>query len=465
MKQAASVLNMTDGDPMKLILSFALPLLIGTLFQQFYSMVDTMIVGRMLGIEALAGVGSTGSVNFLVNGFVIGVTNGFAIPVAQRFGADDHRGMRRYVANMAYLSVAFSIIMTAVVSVLTRPILVWMQTPDEILELAYSYIHIIFLGIPAAFLYNLAANLIRSVGDSKSPLKFLILASLMNIVLDYLSIAYLHMGVAGPAVATVISQAVSGILCLIYMWRKFEILRVRRDERSFDLQLCVNLCKMGIPMGLQYSITAIGSVILQTAVNGLGAVTVASISAGGKISVFCCCVFDSLGATMATFAGQNAGARRLERVREGVHDAMKLASVYAIVICLFLIAFGGKLPLLFVNASETQVISQTHRFLICVSAFYIPLAAVNIYRFAIQGMGFSAFAIFSGVCEMIARMLVGFIGVRLFGFTAACMASPLAWILADLFLLPALSHCLRVMHEYLEVEEARTHRQPAAAAH
>jgi len=471
---ASHTLNMSTGDPMRLILGFALPLLIGTLFQQFYSMVDTMIVGKMLGVEALAGVGSTGSVNFLVNGFVIGVTNGFTIPVSQCFGAENHKGVRRYVANITYLAVALAVVLTLSVSGFTRQILVLMQTPENILDMAYAYIYIIFLGIPTTILYNLAANLMRSVGDSKTPVYFLIIASLINIVLDYLSIAVLGMGVEGPALATVISQAVSGLLCLVYMWKRYEELRVRRGEWGFDARLCGRLLAVGLPMGIQYSVTAIGSVILQTAVNGLGSAAVAAISAGGKISVFCCCVFDSLGVTMATYAGQNVGAGKLERVREGVLDAMKLASVYAVAVCLVLVVAGGKIPLLFLDAEETRVIAQTHRFLISVSLFYIPLAAVNIYRFAIQGMGFSNLAILSGVCEMVARTLVAFVGVKHFGYAAACMASPCAWILADLYLLPALSWCVKSLRKKLDLpvsseltlrEEGQHCRMSASAIH
>lgn len=442
-KKNAQIRDMTEGNPLSLILAFAAPMLMGTLFQQFYSMVDTIFVGKFLGVDALAAVGSTGAINFMINGFVIGVCSGFSIPVAQRFGAKDYSGMRRYVANTIWISIAFAAVMTLVIGVLTRDILIWMQTPENILDGAYDYIFIIFLGIPVTFLYNSTAGIIRALGDSKTPVYFLMLASLVNIVLDYASIQFLGMGVDGPAWATVISQGVSGVLCLFYMKKNFEILRFEAGELALDRGMCVNLCMMGIPMGLQYSITAIGSVILQTAVNTLGSVAVASVTAGQKVSMFFCCVFDALGGTIATYVGQNAGAKQYDRIRTGVHAATKVGSIYAVAAFFVMLAFGGYIPLLFVDSAEITVIAQAHNFLIYNSLFYVALVFVNVWRFSIQGMGFSGFAILSGVCEMFARSFIGFVGIPLFGYAAVCFASPLAWVCADLFLVPAFSFCLK----------------------
>ncbi|MCD8082730.1 MAG: MATE family efflux transporter [Clostridiales bacterium] len=439
---ASTVRDMTQGNPLRQILGFALPMLLGIMFQQFYSMVDTVIVGRFLGVEALASVGSTASINFMINGFVIGITAGFAIPVAQRFGAKDYREMRRYVANTAWLSIAFSITMTAVVGALTWKILVWMRTPETIIRGAYHYIFIIFLGIPVVYLYNITASIIRALGDSRTPVYFLIFSSLVNIVLDYITIRWLGLGVSGPAIATVISQAASGVLCLIYMRKKFEILRFEEGEVSLRGDLCLKLCNMGIPMGLQYSITAIGSVILQSAVNTLGMVAVASVAAGNKINLFCACVFDALGGTMATYVGQNVGAGKVDRIIRGVKDATVLGMIYGVAVFVLLLLFGGYLPLLFVDEGETEVIRQAHMYLAANSSCYFLLVIVNVWRFSIQGMGYSAFAILAGVCEMIARALVGFVGVFMFGYPAVCFASPLAWLFADLFLIPAFWHCI-----------------------
>lgn len=432
--------DMTVGSPMRLILGFSVPLLLGFLFQQFYSMVDTVIVGKFLGVNALAAVGSTGSVNFMVIGFCMGVCNGFAIPIAHKFGAGDETGLRRFVANSVWLSAAFALVMTAAACLLCRHILIWMKTPEDIIDEAYRYIIVIFIGIPATYLYNLLSGIIRSLGDSKTPVIFLTLSSFLNILLDLFLIRVIPMGVSGAAWATVISQAVSGVLCLFYMRKKFEILKIRREEWKPEGHLMLTLCNMGIPMGLQYSITAIGSVILQSAVNTLGSVAVASVTAGSKIAMFFCCPFDAMGSTMATYGGQNAGAKKLDRIDRGLKSCVLLGAVYSVLAMGVLTLFGSSIGLLFVDPGETKILDQVGMFLTANSLFYFPLALVNIVRFLIQGLGFSRFAVLAGVCEMAARGLTGFLLVPRFGYPAACYASPLAWICADLFLIPAYFH-------------------------
>ncbi len=439
--------KLTSGKPMTLILGFALPLLAGMLFQQFYSLVDTMIVGKCLGVDALAAVGSTGSINFLINGFCMGVCNGFAIPVAQRFGAEDHKGLRKFVANSIWLSVAFATVLTIVVGVLCRQILVWMQTPGNIIDQAYSYIFIIFLAIPVTFLYNLTSGIIRSLGDSKTPVYFLVLASGLNIVLDLLFIMVLHTGVEGAAYATVISQTVSGVLCLIYMIKKFPILHFQKDEWKFDSHSASVLCGMGVPMGLQYSITAIGSVILQTAVNGLGSDAVAAVTAAQKLYMFTACPFDALGSTMATYGGQNVGAGKLHRTKEGLRAATILGAAYSVIAMVLMVLFGKYLLLLFLSAEETAILANAYHFILIQTAFFFTLGLVNIVRFLIQGMGFPIFAILAGVMEMIARTLAALFLVPNFGFTGAAFASPFAWVMADAFLIPAFFHVYKKLEK------------------
>lgn len=434
--------DMTKGNVFNIILGFAIPLLLGMLFQQFYSMVDTIIVGKYLGVSALASVGSTGSINFMIIGFCMGVCNGFAIPVAQKFGAGNFKKLRKYVFNSGFLAIVFSVVMTLIVCVFCRQILIAMRTPEDIIQGAYSYIYVIFLGIPATYLYNLLSGIIRSLGDSKTPLFFLIISSIINIILDLFLIIYMHMGVAGAAWATVIAQAVSGILCLIYMRKKYSVLKFESDELKVDGYCIRRLCYMGVPMGLQYSITAIGSVILQAAVNGLGSIIVAAVTAAGKISMFLCCPFDALGSTMATYTGQNIGAGKLERISEGIKKSMIIGSVYSIVALMISVFFGKSLALLFVNENEIEILAKVSENLIIVAVFYIPLCIVNVVRFTIQGMGYSTFAILAGVCEMIARALCGFILVPIFGYVAVCLASPVAWIFADAFLIPAYKYVI-----------------------
>lgn len=446
--------DLTKGSPMKLILGFGVPMLFGLLFQQFYNMVDTIIVGRMLGVEALAAVGSTGSINFMILGFCMGLCNGFAIPIAQKFGAKDDHGLRKFVAGCAWASVIFAIVITLAVCFLCRNILIWMRTPDNIMEDAYRYIFIIFAGIPATILYNMVSGIIRSLGDSKTPLVFLIISSLSNIVLDVLLI--FPFGVAGAALATVIAQGASGILSLIYMLRKYDILKMSKEERRLDPECIRKLCGMGVPMGLQYSITAIGSVILQAAVNTLGSDVVAAVTAGTKICMFLCCPFDAMGSTMATYGGQNVGAGYLDRIDKGIKECSKLGIVYAVICLIFVLLFGKRLSLLFVSAEETAIIGRIHDFLIANVAFYIPLAFVNIVRFMIQGLGYSAFAILAGVCEMVARSVVGFVFVPIFGFSAASVASPVAWICADCFLIPAYFHVMKKLRGHFETSQGIT---------
>ncbi len=446
--------DMTVGSPLKLILGFAVPMLMGLIFQQVYSLVDTIIVGQFLGVSALAAVGATGSINFLIVGFCLGVCSGFALPVAQRFGAKDYDGLRKYVGNSAILSAIIAIIMAVSTVLLCRNILILMQTPDDIIDLAYAYIVIIFAGIPFTVLYNILSSYLRSLGDSVTPVVFLVLSSCINIGLDLLFILTFQMGVAGAAYATIISQAVSGILCLVVIIRKYEILHLKKSDWQLDRAYVKVLLSMGLPMGFQYSITAIGSVILQTSVNTLGSVAVAAMTAASKISMFVVCPFDALGATMATYGGQNVGAGRLNRLSKGIWTAGMLGTIYSLVILGVLMLWGQYLVYLFVSADELVVIAQARQFLITNAAFYIPLVYVNVVRFMIQGMGFSGFAVFAGVFEMAARTLVGVIFVPLFGFTAACYASPLAWIFADIFLIPAFYHCLHKLQRQIKAQPA-----------
>ena len=435
--------DMTEGPPLKLILGFFIPMLFGLLFQQLYNMADTIIVGKFLGVKALAAVGSTGSINFMIIGFCLGVCSGFAIPVAQKFGEKNMKALRRFVANSGWLAAIFAVVMTFAVCIFCRDILVLMQTPEDIIEGAYSYIFVIFLGIPATYLYNLLSCTIRSLGDSTTPLIFLVFSSVVNVLLDLFTILVLDMGVAGAGWATITAQAVSGILCLIYMRRKCTILKMDEEEWKPDRHYMKILCNMGIPMGLQYSITAIGSVILQTSVNSLGSMAVASVTAGSKISMFFCCPFDALGSTMATYGGQNVGARKLDRIDKGLKAGTLIGCIYAVAAFAVLLFMGQWVALMFVDPGETEILKNTQLFLIANSLFFIPLLGVNVVRFMIQGLGYPRLAILAGVCEMAARSFVGFCLVPLFGYLAVCIANPVAWIAADLFLIPAYRYVMK----------------------
>lgn len=445
--------NMTEGSPAKLILGFAIPMLMGMLFQQVYNFVDTIIVGRYLGVNALAAVGSTGSIHFLIIGFCIGVCSGFALPVAQRFGAKDYDGLRKYVGNSAVLAGIIAIVLTVVTALLCRNILVWMQTPADIIDDAYNYIFVTFLGIPVIMLYNLLSGYIRALGDATTPVIYLVISSFLNIGLDILFIVPFQMGVLGASLATVLAQLISGILCFIHICFKFELLHLKRNDWRLNAQYVRTILSMGLPMGLQYSITAIGSVILQSCVNPLGSVAVASMTASAKISGFMMCPLDALGSTMATYGGQNVGAGKLERLGKGLKAAILSGWIYSVVAFVAAFFFGKDFIQIFVETDDAAikalVIDQGNLNLVIALAFYPLLTLVNTVRFTIQGMGFSGFAVFSGVAEMFARALVGILLVPIFGFTGACFAGPAAWLFADAFLIPAYFSCYKKLERIM----------------
>jgi len=424
------------------ILSFGIPVLFGYLFQQLYSVIDTAIVGKTLGGAALAAVGSTGSINFLVVGFCCGICAGFAIPVAQQFGAGNNQELRRYVTGGVWLSALFGAALTVSMALLCRGILTAMHTPADIYDRAYIYIQTIFIGLPAYMLYNFCGGILRSLGDSRTPVIWQVVASLVNIILDITFILSCHMDVFGAALATVLSQALAGAGCLIRILRGYPILKMERDDWIPERGRLTELCLMGLPMGLQYSITAIGSVMLQTAVNGLGTIYVTAVTAASKVSMFLSCPFDAMGSTMATYGGQNVGAAKWERLHQGVRSCVTLGAIYSAISFIILLLFSNPLAMLFLDEGSANLLPLTRQNLLINAAFYFLLALVNIFRFLIQGMGFSPLATLAGVLEMAARAGLSCL-VPVFGFTAACFASPVAWILADLFLVPAYFHCYR----------------------
>ena len=433
--------DLTTGSPLKLIITFTVPAFLGMLFQQFYNVGDTIIVGKLLGIGPLAGVGATGSLNFMVLGFCMGICNGFAIPVAQKFGAGDQVELRKFVANSLWLVAIIALVLTVPVCVYCRPILRVMNTPEDVFEYAYQYIFIIFLGIPAALLYNILAAILRSLGDSKTPVLFLALSSVLNIGLDTISIKLWGMGVNGTALATVISQGISGVICFFYMKKRFTVLQMSREERRPDGAKMKRLCYMGIPMGLQYSITAIGSLVIQATMNGFGSVAVAGATAANRINGFLTCPIEALGASMAPYVGQNLGAGKLDRVSRGVIDASLCGFVSSGVLYVIIWLYGAQLTGIFLDAPDPAVTAYAVEFLRIVGAGYCLLTLVNVVRFSIQGLGFSVLAILSGVMEMIARCFAGLVIAPHIGFAAVAMGHPLAWLFADIFLIPAFLLC------------------------
>ena len=443
MKKEAKTRDMTIGAPLTHLIEFTIPILFGILFQQFYNTADSMIVGRLLGADALGAVGCTGNVSFLTIGLCMGTCTGFAVPVSQYFGARDEKHMKKCVGNSIWLSAAFSFFFLLLTTVFCRRILMIMRTPEDILDMAYDYLFVIFLGIPASILYNLLSAYLRALGNSRMPLISLILSSVLNILTDILFISVFHMGVGGAAWATILSQAVSGIVCLIYIVRKFEPLHVGKEDLKPDKRIVRKLLSAGLPMGLQYSITAIGGSILQASINGLGKQVITTFSIGGRVEGFLGCVFNALGSTMATYCGQNVGAGKYDRVKKGIRAALLISFVYSVLVFFVLLFFGKSVALIFVNKEETEIIGYVGKYLVILGASFILLALVNVVRPAIQGMGFASVAMFAGLCELVGRGLAGIILVPKFGFYGACFGAPAAWILADIFLVTALSLLLK----------------------
>lgn len=442
--------SMTEGKPLPLILQFAVPLLIGNLLQQTYNIIDAAIVGRILGADALAGVGASSSVQFLVLGFCIGVCCGFGIPIARSFGAQDYDKMRSDIFHGMALTGIFAVVLTVFCALLCPQILQILSTPDDIYENAYRYLFIIFLGIPFNLLYNLMSGIFRSVGDSRTPFMFLAFATVLNIGLDLFFIVVLHLGVAGAAAATVMAQALSGILCFIYMRKKMPVLHLGREDCRWSGDTVKLMLSMGLPMGLQYSITAIGSMVMQSANNGLGSVYVSGFTAGARIKQFAMCPFDALATGTSVFCSQNLGAGKMERIKTGIKQGTAVGILYGLFAGLVIIFFGRTLSLLFVSGENGAILDASARYLRCMGYFFWSLGILNVCRMCTQGLGFSVRVVFAGLLEMAARCVVSLFFVPVFGFTAICFADQSAWLSACIYIVPTCMHCVKLCADKLK---------------
>lgn len=422
--------DMTAGNPTKIILDFTFPIFIGNVFQQFYNMADTVIVGKFVGTKALAAVGSTGTIMFLILGFVLGMTAGFTVLTAQKFGAGDMKAMRQTVGGAAVLSILVTIVLTAGSMLFMKPLLHFMHTPADIFDDAYSYIMIICAGIAAQMLYNLLASVLRALGNSKVPLYFLILSALLNIVLDLVLIIVFHLGAPGAAYATVISQGVSGVLCLVYIVKKIPVLHLEREDWKPKAHLLKIQLGIGIPMALQYSITAIGTMMVQTSLNLLGSGLVAAFTAASKIEQVVTQAYVALGTTMATYCAQNIGAGKVQRIRSGFRSATIMSFVYAVISGILIMTVGKYMTYLFVSGDVAEIMASVDIYLKCVGIFFIPLAVVNLYRNGIQGMGYGILPMMAGVAELVGRGIVAVIAAGKRSYVGVCLASPIAWIFA-----------------------------------
>ena len=436
--------DMTAGSPFKIILNFTIPIFIGNVFQQFYNMADTIIVGKFVGTGALAAVGSVGTIVFLIIGFLQGLTAGFSVLTAQRFGAGDMKNMRKSVGTACVLSVIITVIMTAGSMLGMKRLLEFMNTPEDIFADAYAYIMIICGGIAATVLYNLLSGILRALGDSKTPLYFLILSALLNVGLDLFFIIVFHMGVAGAAYATVISQGVSGIGCLIYIVKKVPLLKMQAEDFRPEGYLVKMEMAVGIPMALQYSITAIGTMMVQSSLNILGSTLVAAFTAASKIEQVVTQAYVAMGTTMATYGAQNMGAGNVPRIRQGFKACTVIGIVYAVVSAALVMTVGKYMTYLFVSEDVGVIMDSVNIYLWCVGIFFIPLAVVNIYRNGIQGLGYGLLPMMAGVAELVGRGVVAVIAAGRKSYLGVCLASPAAWVLASVLLIAMYYYIVKI---------------------
>ena len=449
-KRKSGTTDLTVGKPLFQILRFALPLVLGTLFQQLYSFADTVIVGRCLGTDALGAVGTTYSLNFLILGFVQGACVGFGIPVAETFGAKDKGGLRKYLFNGALLCVVLSVVFTISTTLMAGPLLQLIHTPEELYADAVLYIRILFLGIPATVLYNYASSVLRAMGDSQHPFYFLLAASVLNIGLDYLLIVSMGMGVDGAALATVLSQLLSGGLCAFWFFTrtaKQEELTFRGQSSLLSAGHCKRLAYIGFPMGFEYSVSAIGAVIMQDAINLLGSTAVAAQTAGEKIRQMFTLPMESVGMAMATYVGQNHGAHRTDRIKQGIKDGCMIQLTYCVaawVVIFFVKPYAVGLVL---GDADPAVTAGAIQYLAIMSMLFCFHGLLMIFRNTLQGLGYSVQAIISGVGELIGRSLGGLLAVKTgLGYVGICLSNPFAWGLAMLY-------CMFMVRRVLKREE------------
>ena len=427
--------NMTTGNPLKNILIFAIPVMLSGLIQQCYNVADTYIAGRFISANALAAIGSVGPMSSLLMGQAMGMTGGFAIPIAQSFGAGNKKLTNHYAGNAVSLTIVISLIISSISLILVTPILNLLGTPEEIFNDARSYVSIIYAGAIFTTLYNVMASMLRALGDSKAPLKFLTITAVLNVFLNYFTIAIMGMGVEGAAISTVISQLVSCVLCVIYIRSRKEMLDITLEDMKIKKSTAVLMLKMGVPMALQFSITGIGSMVLQSTINTYGPSVMAGFTIANKPELLANIPLSATGVACATFAGQNYGAGRMDRVRQGARSAILFAGGMSLVMSIVLYTFGGKIAQIFVDSANVETINAAHTYLKVIAVFYFALAVLFVFRNTLQGIGKTYVSMIAGVSELVGRVIAALILSRLFGFFGVCLASPMAWICADIPLL------------------------------
>lgn len=442
--------DMTTGSPVKLILAFGTPLLFGNILQQLYNFVDTVVVGRSLGMNALAAVGTTGSINFLVLGFVMGMAQGVSILVSQYFGAKDHEKLRRSITMSVYLNVAVGIVTTFLATFASRAMLQWMNTPIEILDMAVEYIHIIFLGTLISLAYNFFSGILRALGDAKNPLIAMIIAFLVNTVLDIWFVAGLRIGVSGAAYATVIAQGISAIYCLVCL-KKIEFLCFEKEDWKLDGGLFKRSLTLSLPVAIMNSITAVGVMVLQTAINGFGALYVAGYTAASKVIIILEQISSTFGFASSTYVGQNMGALQIQRIKKGVRQINLTVIAMNVFCALIMIVFGKSLIRLMVSANEEEVVQIGYHCLVFLSCFLVALGILWVHRCSLQSMGDTFYPMLSGILEFASRIFFVWMLPRFFEFNGVLASEVSAWISAAIFLVIVFKYRLK----HIKIQEQK----------
>lgn len=427
--------DMTQGDPIKLIFFFSIPVIIGNIFQQFYSMVDAIIVGQYVGSDALAAVGSTGSLIFTTIGFSLGLTLGFSIIISQKFGANDLTAVRKVIAMSMYLSLIFAIFMSIVGIIFAKPVLQMLQTPDDILGHATKYLQFMYAGSTGLIFYNLFSCILRAVGDSKTPLYFLILASVLNVLLDLVFVLLIPLETAGVGLATTLAQTISAIVCALYAWKKHPQLRMTKEDFIWDTPIVLHLLKFGTQSAFQMSVTGIGIVIVQVAVNSFGTIYVAAFTSASKIQQLAIQPLFSLGNAMSTYSAQNLGAKKLDRIHEGVHKSLILVVIFSLIAIVGCYGFGDVLTTMFVGENEIEVIELSALYLKRISPFFIVLGLLFVYRSSLHGIGNALLPMISGFVELAARFIATLIFPVILGFPGVPYVEFTAWVTATILLI------------------------------
>ena len=424
--------DMLTGKPVKTISSFALPIMFSSLLQFSYNFVDNIIVGRYVSTEALAAVGNIGSINSFIIGTALGLTSGFTIPVAQKFGAGDFKKMNKYAGNSISISFIIGLFFVAVAHIVSNPILRLINTPDNIIELSRAYINILYFGVPLQMLFNNFIGISRAVGNSKKPLMFLAVSVTVNFFLDILLVKTLHFGVEGAAAATVLSYLCATLFAGFYVLKIEKSVSISKRDLLPDLKTSIEQLKLGVPVSLQFTITSVGSMILQSAVNSFGSSAIAALTAAGRVEQILNLPMSALGVANATFVAQNYGAGNYSRIIDAVKKILLLDACVCVCCSGVLASAGPYAVRLFMDSYDAQIMQYATQYLYTIAACYIFVCLLFVFRNTLQGLGFTYANTIAGAGELIGRMVVSFLLTPAFGFKAVCFAGPFAWVLADI---------------------------------